>query len=844
MKKKTALILVVLLAVLGLAVFLVLKFAKPSVKAQLAAVPPQVPGEVVYIPFPVSIVLDGKLDDWADVPAYTVTTGPKLSNDPAENGSFTFAAAADAQTFYITLRMPDKNIVAGKHATNFWNEDSMEFYINASDDLNARKFAPKIFQMNFNAADMGNTDPTALTITGVNSADYKVNGYVFKTDDGWAVEAALPLEGLLTPSHGLEIGFQAQINGATTLDRDVKLIWSKADTSDQSWQLPILFGRAIFFELGSKDVPQPSVALVLPTVTPTPAPEAVGSQVNVNQTGYFAAGQKIASLALDASEPVEWTLYNSSGAEQLKGKTIVKGPDAASGDVVHIIDFSAFRMPGTGYQIGAGELKSAPFDISEDIYSSLKTDALAYFYHNRSGIAIEAAYVGADWARPAGHITDNNVTCYKGSDPDGNTWPGCDYTLDAAGGWYDAGDFGKYVVNGGISAWTLMNLYERFPALYPDGSLKIPEQGNSVPDLLDEARWEMEFLLSMQVPEGQAQAGMAHHKLHDRTWAGMPMIPPTEVDNNNDHTADGSGRYLFPPSTAATLNLAAAGAQCARIWQDVDADFAARCLKAAESAWAAALANPAVFAGNTPGEGGGNYDDTQVTDEFYWAAAELFISTGEEEYGASLAASKWFASAGAFDWGHTAPLGSIALAMHPGSLPEDQQALVNAGILAYADNLLAVQAKDGYSVPLEGDYPWGSNGLVLNNLMLLGLAHDLSGDVKYLDGMRAGMDYILGRNPLNKSYVSGYGEFPMEHPHHRFWANNPDIGFPPPPAGVVAGGPNSNPTDPEAVAAGLAERAPSKRYLDVIGSYTTNEVTINWNAPLAWVAAYLDQVRE
>ena len=122
----------------------------------------------------------------------------------------------------------------------------------------------------------------------------------------------------------------------------------------------------------------------------------------------------------------------------------------------------------------------------------------------------------------------------------------------------------------------------------------------------------------------------------------------------------------------------------------------------------------------------------------------------------------------------------------------------------------------------------------------MGIAHDLSGEGKYLDAVRLSMDYILGRNPMNKCYISGYGEYPMEHPHHRFWANDIGMGYPPPPPGAVSGGPNSNPTDPDALDAGVMDEAPSKRYVDLIGSYSTNEVTINWNAPLAWVVTFLD----
>src|SRR6185295_5127454 len=239
-----------------------------------------------------------------------------------------------------------------------------------------------------------------------------------------------------------------------------------------------------------------------------------------------------------------------------------------------------------------------------DIYTDLKRDSLLYFYRNRSGIELEAQYAGDTWARPAGHLSDNSVSCFKGKDTSGKEWDGCDYHLDVSGGWYDAGDYGKYVVNGGISTWTLVNLYEHSPQAFPDGSLTIPENTNGWPDILDEARWEMDFMMRMQVPEGQPLAGMVHHKIHDRHWTGVPVMVPTEINSDDPN----SGRFLMPPSTAATLNMAATAAQCARVWKTFDAAFADRCLQAAEVAWKAAVAHPAVTYPGSPGDdGGGNY---------------------------------------------------------------------------------------------------------------------------------------------------------------------------------------------------------------------------------------------
>jgi len=803
--------------------------------SQLA--PPEVPGQAVYVPFPVKITLDGALSDWEGVPTITVNRGPSKSSDPAENGSFTFAVAADAQNFYITMHMPDKKIIAGKHAKDFWNEDSFEFFLNTSGDLAATTYTDAISQVNINATDIGNTDPAAITVTGVNGDKLNVRALVFSTDDGWGFEAAVPLLSRVKIAHGLEIGFQAQINGASELDRNVKLIWSNADTSDNSWNNPSLFGRAIFFEVGQTEIPQPSEVELQPTATPTAEPVAL-SLVGVNQTGYYPNAKKRAAFASESESPLEWSLKDSGGNVVLTGQTTVKGADRASGDNVHQIDFSAYTTLGTGYVLEVAGVKSFPFDISPSIYGELKRQALAYFYHNRSGMAIEAQYAGGEsWARHAGHLSDNDVTCYTGLDLSGKSWPGCDYRLDVSGGWYDAGDFGKYVVNGGISVWTLMNEYERNPQAFGDGMLDIPEKQNGVPDILDEARWEMKFMLGMQVPSGQPQAGMAHHKMHDRKWAGMPVLVPETVNND----AGDSGRYLYLPTTAATLNLAATAAQCARLWKTIDADFSARCLTAAETAWTAAQANPRVLAVAVPGEGGGDYGDNDVQDEFYWVAAELYVTTGKDVYKDFLLASSHFARSADLYWGHTDALGTISLALVPNGLPAEKLTAVKNSLIGEADQALNTLNGEGYLVPIPSGYPWGSNSSVLNRMLIMGYAYDFTGDQKYLDGMTESMDYLLGRNPLHKSYVSGYGEDPLQHPHHRFWGNDPARGFPPPPPGVIAGGPNSDPNDPTAQTAGLKGCASSRCYIDAIGSWTTNEVTINWNAPLAWVVAFMDQ---
>jgi endoglucanase len=577
------------------------------------------------------------------------------------------------------------------------------------------------------------------------------------------------------------------------------------------------------------------------------ADEAPIPNVLVNQTGYLPGLPKLATVKTAQTAPLKWELHKKGGAVVASGETKPVGKDAASGDEVQIADFSAFKTPGKDYTLKVGADSSHPFDIGADVLHKLKLDALHYFYETRSGIAIAMPYAGGkQWTRPAGHVQvapnqgDKEVPCLPGS--------GCAYKLDVSGGWYDAGDQGKYVVNGGIAVWTLMNQYERAAARgtagdFGDGKLNIPEKKNKIPDLLDEARWEMDFLLKMQVPDGQPLAGMVHHKIHDKEWTALATRPDQ----------DPMPRFLWPPSTAATLNLAATAAQCARVFERLDKAFSGRCLAAAEKAWAAAQAHPAVYAG-TAAVGGGPYDDAHLDDEFYWAAAELYVTTKKDVYKAFLQKSPFYKKVplstggegipASFDWGNVAALGTISLAMVPNLLPPKDIDDCKVAIEAAADAYQALVDQQGYRLPFKPGvkgYPWGSNSFVLNNAIVLGLAHDFSGDSKYLNAAAEAVNYVLGRNPMDKSYVTGYGERPLMNPHHRFWAHQANAAFPPPPPGVLSGGPNSGLQDPYVQAAGLQGCAPEKCYADNIEAWSANEEAINWNAPLAWVTAFLDE---
>ena len=167
----------------------------------------------------------------------------------------------------------------------------------------------------------------------------------------------------------------------------------------------------------------------------------------------------------------------------------------------------------------------------------------------------------------------------------------------------------------------------------------------------------------------------------------------------------------------------------------------------------------------------------------------------------------------------------------PNGLPASDIRRVRESVTAAADGHLAMMAGQGYAVPIPANgYVWGSNSQVTNNAIVMATAYALTGQQRYRAGVLESMDYLLGRNTLDLSYITGYGDTYARNQHHRFWANQYDASLPNPPAGSLAGGPNSGLQDPVAQEH-LAGCSPAACYIDDIGSYSTNEVTVNWNAP-------------
>ncbi len=607
-------------------------------------------------------------------------------------------------------------------------------------------------------------------------------------------------------------------------------------------------------------------ALLLAACSNAPAePEA--RAIYVNQLGFAPASNKIAKAHSERHEPQRWIVHSAAGEIVMEGRTIPLGFSERAGQSLHRIEFGALSEPGS-YTLSIGETVSPDFEIATGLYGPLANDALAYFYHNRAGEPVLAEHVGEALARPAGH-TNEVVTCFKGTDNWGTEWPGCDYELDVTGGWYDAGDHGKYVVNAGISTWTLMDAHEQF-----GDSLRTPD-GLSA---LDEARKNIEWMLSMQVPAGQSAwvaqgqqeegkplkltriedaGGLVHHKVHDESWQGDGVMP-----HENDKT-----RYLYPPSTGATANLGAVAARCARMWEGIDEAFAERCKIAAVAVTAkiftvldtsTALDDPvmkdvgpsirAMMEGTKDKtilaynnfDGGGPYGDSDSYDTWNWMAAEYRrMLIGEQVIAMSASGDFDTVDLPVPNFNQSDALRAITLSQRLSD--EDARKSPEAkSIIALADRHLEQTATEPTHVPYSSDeYEWGSNGHLANLGMVLGHAYLLTGERKYRDGVLDLMDYLLGRNPMGISYITGYGDAPFENPHHRHWAHSVRDGAPKPPPGVLSGGPNNtNMSDPVAKEM-VGSCAAQTCYADDYGAWTLNEVTINWNAPLVWMAAFL-----
>jgi endoglucanase len=541
--------------------------------------------------------------------------------------------------------------------------------------------------------------------------------------------------------------------------------------------------------------------------------------VMVDQAGYRPGDTKIARIAGPAQAfdviDVQTALPVFSGICGL----LVAG-DAASGEDVYGADFTALTAPGDYSVVVAGVGASNSFRIADKVYATHMIDALKALYFQRCGVALDP-YCCAEsgWAHPACHTAlaeFHSSSGYTG-------------TRDVTGGWHDAGDYGRYVVPGAVAVGFLLRAFEQYPSLFDDRSLDIPESHNGVPDILDETRRELEWLLKMQ----ESQSGGVFHKV-------TTLYPPTTPRPEDD----ASPMYIFGFSSAATADFAAVTAQAARLFASYDSAFATTCRSAAVAAWGFLKTNPGIYPApsgfqNPPGVNSGEYGDGYDSDERLWAAVELFLTTGDTEYGNYINQNYhvWYGATYS-KWGGWQTVGNLALNQYARFGPAGA---VRDAIRIDQENLGLIHAAgsqaSGYGVSLEtGDYYWGSNMLALDAGSTLMETFSRTGNTLFRDTALAQLHYILGVNTNSTSYLSGCGSrFPMtQHDLHSF-SDCVTACVP----GFVSGGPDRYRSDSVLQYFFPSGTPAAACFIDRANSYASNEITIYWNTPLVMLLAQI-----
>lgn len=527
------------------------------------------------------------------------------------------------------------------------------------------------------------------------------------------------------------------------------------------------------------------------------APASEPPLIRLNTLGYLPSMPKVATVAAAGRSFAVVRL--SDGAEVHRG--VVSGPtlNADTEEQLWTADFSVVQAPGT-YRLaieGVGE--SPPFEIDPALYRDPFRTVTRAMYLWRCGTAVRGEHQGNVFAHGPCHTHDARLDFVGGEGE----------VKDGTGGWHDAGDYNKYVVNSGVTLGAMFRAWEDFGAVIRQVRLDLPEAGGPLPEFLAEIKWQTDWLLKMQAPDGSV-----YHKLSTLRFG--PMILPDQ------ETTD---RYFTPYSTAATAGFVAMLARAARTFRPYDEAYADRCLAAARQSYAFLQKHPANTRADLTGFQTGAYQ-TRDDDDRLWAAAELWETTGDRLVLLDLESRIRAARAQVdhdFDWGS---VGNLGVFTYLESARTGRDMVLVARL---RDNLLAVAADiartgrdHGYQRPLGTRYYWGCNGSVARQVLLLQAAHRIEPRPEFRQTALDALNHLFGRNVYGRSFVTGLGHHPPRHPHDRRSAGD-NVKDPWP--GYLVGGPHPRAAD----------------WKDEQADYRTNEIAINWNGALIYaLAAFLE----
>jgi endoglucanase len=538
--------------------------------------------------------------------------------------------------------------------------------------------------------------------------------------------------------------------------------------------------------------------------------------IRLNQLGYLPNAVKVAAVVNTESDSFR-VMSSDLSATVFEGELLPEAYYSSSGEYVHLANFTLLTVPGD-YVLIVNDLgKSFPFKISNDIFSELSKSSLKSYYYNRASTPILSQFAGV-YARAEGH-PDTAVVVLPSAASSGRP---AGTIISTPGGWYDAGDYNKYIVSSGISVFTLLSAYETYPEFYDTLNTNIPESSNSIPDILDEALWNIKWMMCMQDTDGGV-----YNKTTEANFSGFVM--PNQVT---------STRYVTAKSTAATLDFAAIMAMTARIYKKYDPELADTVLNMAAKAWQWANDHPNVSYTNPSASGGypaintGGYGDNGFDDEFFWCASELFVTTKDTNYYNTLNFDNSFGLPG---WPVVRSLGLLSMLVNKDSLSQVANIdLIRSKFLDFVSDTKNNLTTSPYRIP--GDfYYWAGNNAFANWGMLFMQAFRLTGDASYFNAGLCTLDYLLGKNGTSYCFVTGQGTKAPLHIHHRI--SSADGVVEPVPGLLVCGADAGDVSD--CGASSYPSAFPACSYLDSECSYSTNEVAIGINAPFAFLAGAL-----
>jgi len=499
--------------------------------------------------------------------------------------------------------------------------------------------------------------------------------------------------------------------------------------------------------------------------------------IHVGQLGYRPDDVKKAVLVTDDSA---FEIRDAATGETVfSGTASEQAHSAAADETVRVADFSELTAAGR-YIIRNSEGESYPFDIHANPYTDVTRAVLDMLNYQMCGVAVDAGI----WSYGACHLSDAVIY-------------GTDKTKDVSGGWHDAGDYGRYVSPAAKAVTDFLLAHQLAP--------------NPAPDLLDIVRYKLDWMLKMQ----DSETGGVYHKVSAANFCDV-IMPDEET----------AALYLSPISPTATGGFAASLAFASRVYRGSNPEYAGKLLSAAEKAWEWLIQNPMYKAFRNPDDiTTGEYYDISSRDERLWAACELYSATGKDIYHDYIL-NELLLNPG-LGWAGTGHYASIAYVLMPTDATDSaQRERMAESLLNACEDIMNLYSEDPYMISLGVEYPWGSNMHVANNAVLLLIGDMLRPNPVYAEAAMEHVHYLLGRNALSQSYITGFGSRPPERPYHR---PSKVAGSAAP--GMVAGGPNGQLEDPF-VATMLKGLPPAKCYADSENSYSTNEVTIYWNSPV------------